>query len=272
VSLRAAELPPAPRPSLTRRLVYWAAGFEDGAIIRAAFFGMLAATLCVLAIDYLELSARDALTAGVDPSQPILPAYDPSDPGTPAGPAVTTDAKLLSQPLAISLVSGGVLALTGTIDKGAADRFAAEIAARGDYVKTVALDSPGGSVQDALAIGKLIRQNGFSTRVAPGALCASSCPLLLAGGKARLASAKSAIGVHQIYAALPAGTAPGQQAFGNAMSAAQQTTATISRYLEQMGVDAALWLHALDTPPGKLYYLTPNELVALKLVTNLSEG
>ena len=67
-----------------------------------------------------------------------------------------------------------MLALTGTIDPGAAERVKAEIDAHGEYIKTVALNSPGGAVAEALAIGKLIREKGFSTSVAAGALCASS--------------------------------------------------------------------------------------------------
>jgi hypothetical protein len=261
----------SPQRSLARRALDWAGRFEDGAIIRAAFYGMLAATLCVLVIDYLELGARDAAVPAAI-SEPILPAVDPTDPNGKPGPDVTTDHKLLEAPLTIDLGSGGTLDLTGTIDQGAAVRFATEIAARGEYVKTVALDSPGGSVEDALAIGQLIHQKGLSTSVAPGALCASSCPLLLAAGKKRLASTKSAIGVHQIYAIAPTAAHLSSRAVaGDAMSQAQKTTAEITRYLTTMGVDPALWLHALDTPPDRLYYFSVQELTALKLVTNMNE-
>ena len=34
--------------STARRLINWAAAFEDGAIIRAAFFGLLSATAVIL--------------------------------------------------------------------------------------------------------------------------------------------------------------------------------------------------------------------------------
>lgn len=52
------------------------------------------------------------------------------------------------------------------------------------------------------------------------------------------------------------------------MADAQATTARISRHLAEMGVDPALWLHALDTPPQALYYLSPKELEDYKLVTS----
>lgn len=86
---------------------------------------------------------------------------------------MTTDIEALKQPLAISLGTGGALNLVGAIDPGAAQRFADEIAARGEYVKVVSLNSPGGSVSDALAMGQLIREKGFATEVAAGAICAS---------------------------------------------------------------------------------------------------
>ena len=52
-----------------------------------------------------------------------------------------------------------------------------------------------------------------------------------------------------------------------AMADAQMTTARISRHLIDMGVDPALWLHALDTPPQALYYFSPEELAKYRLVT-----
>ncbi|MDO8360357.1 MAG: hypothetical protein Q7T08_09995 [Devosia sp.] len=256
--------------SIPRRIIHWAAAFEDGAIIRAAFFGLLSATAVILWLDYSELSAQSP-TAIAPALSPILPAFDPKSPGGAAGPEVTTPTEMLRQPLEVALTSGGVLALTGTIDPGAADRVAAEIAAHGEYITTVALDSPGGAVADALAIGKLIRDNGFTTSVAAGALCASSCPLVFAGGKQRLATAQSAIGVHQIYAAAPTGSLTSRlAAAGTAMSEAQSMTAEISRYLGSMGISDEVWLRALETPPDRLSYFSTAELIDLKLVTKLT--
>ena len=247
------------------------AGIEDGAIIRTAFFAMLLGTAAVLFIDYRELNETTALSLGL-PATPILPAFDPDSPAAPAGPQVTTDPQLLTAPLTVTLAKGGVLELTGTIDPGAFERVLAEVTARGEYVTTVALNSPGGSVEDAIKIGALLLVNEFTTSVAPGAICASSCPLILAGGKLRLASAQSAIGVHQIYAALPADQLPmGLRGAGDAISNAQKTTAAITRYLNQTGVDPALWLHALETPPERLYYFSPAELTQYRLITTLSD-
>ena len=158
--------------------------------------------------------------------------------------------------------SGGVLRVSGTIDPGSAERFAAEIARVGEYVKRIELNSPGGSVRDALAISRAIRERELDTAVADGALCASSCPLILAGGKARHASSAAAIGVHQVF--IPQGELRNAD---NEVSGTQALTAEITRHLEAMGVDPALWLHALETPPSQLYYLTPEELQTYRLAT-----
>jgi hypothetical protein len=85
----------------------------------------------------------------------------------------------------------------------------------------------------------------------------------MAGGKERTAGPKAAIGVHQFYAATPAETGPAQ-----VMADAQATTARISRHLQTMGVDPAIWLHALDTPPRALYYLSGDEMSEYRLVTD----
>jgi hypothetical protein len=252
-----------------RRLIAFLAGFEDGAIMRVAFFGLLIGTLSVLYVDYRELTANEGAALAM-PMQPILPPVDPTGPAQGPMPAITTNPDLLNDPLAIALEPGGVLSLTGTIDIGAAERFATEIAARGEYVRTIALDSPGGSVEDALAIAALIHDKGFATSVAAGALCASSCPLVFAAGKTRLATPQSAIGVHQIYAAQLSGDPQAAlRVAGAAMSDAQTTTARITRFLATTGVDPSVWVHALETPPDRLYYFTPEELTQYRLVTEL---
>lgn len=256
--------------SVTRRLINWAAAFEDGAIIRAAFFGLLSATAVILYLDYNELRAS---TPDAQPSQmaPILPAFDPSRPAGAPGPDVTTPMEMLRQPLDIRLGSGGTLDVTGTILPGSALAFADAIEAFGEYVKVVALDSPGGSVGDALEMGRLIRARGFTTSVAAGAMCASSCPLVFAGGKERLATAASVIAVHQIYAAAPSDVSMASrlEAAGNAMSEAQSMTAQISRYMIAMGVDPEVWLRALETPPDRLSYFSGDDLARLKLATRV---
>ena len=116
--------------SAARRFVNWAAAFEDGALIRAAFFGLLSATGVILYLDYTELNGRHPL-ALPNELTPILPAFDPSSPGGGPGPAISTPMETLRAPLEVKLTSGGVLAVTGTIMPGSAEAFAGEIESYG---------------------------------------------------------------------------------------------------------------------------------------------
>lgn len=265
----AASSTPGKVKTRRRGLVEWLAGWEDGAIMRFAFFGLLIGTVAVLYVDYHELTAGEG--AGLSmPSRPILPPASTDGPADGAMPRITTSPELLEQSLQIALGSGGALHLTGTFDIGSADRFTAEIAARGEYVETVVLDSPGGSVFDALAIGRLIKERELTTQVEAGSLCASSCPIVFASGAERIASANAAIGLHQMYAAaISAEPLEALRVAGTAMADAQTTTGQIIAHLTEAGVDPALWLHALETPPNRLYYLSPEEMTALRLVTEL---
>lgn len=257
---------PAPRKSAGRAFIERMAAIEDGAILKTVFFAMLAGAAWVLASDYFELNSIQPADLAVQPGDPLLPAVerpeiDPDNPAYRPLEHITTPPEQLAEPLSIELVGGGVLMLSGTIVPGAATRFADEIGRRGDYVETVALNSPGGSVEDALVIGRLIRENGYDTAVGDGALCGSSCPLVLAGGVERIVSDNAAVGVHQIYA----GAGGDQIGSAQAMSDAQSVTARIARYLEEMGIDPLVWINAMETPPDRLYFLTMDELEQARL-------
>jgi hypothetical protein len=133
-------------------------------------------------------------------------------------------------------------------------------------VNTVVLHSPGGSVIDALDMGRLIRKKGFATEVEDGRYCASSCPLVFAGGVERRAEAKAAIGVHQVTAVAHDGTTHP----ADGVQRVQRISAECQRYLRDMGIDALVWIHAMETPVDQLFYFKPEELLVLKLATPAS--
>jgi hypothetical protein len=237
---------------------------------RWVFRGLLLGAIGVLALDLHDMSRENGWWAhtAAPPSvtsDPILPPVIQTDaPIPPDDPRrfVTAGEDTLGRPMTFTLGSGGVLAAEGSIDAGSAARLASELESRGEYVQVLSLNSPGGALDDAMAMAKLVRERNLATVVADGALCASSCPLLLAGGLTRTVGPKAAVGVHQFYSGAARPAEPAQ-----AMADAQMTTARISRHLAEMGVDPALWLHALDTPPQALYYLSSEELAKYRLVT-----
>jgi hypothetical protein len=257
--------------SLRSWVLNWLGGTPDDDVLRWLYRGLLAATVTVVALDYVNLRnvAAERATAGLPTteqpaSQLPLPARKYG--GGRAAPGRQPDAALRDK-MAFELVGDGRLMATGTIMFGTADQFAAEVAKRGSYIKTVVLRSPGGSVRDALAMGRLIRQKQFATEVEGGRYCASSCPLIFAGGVERRAAPNAAIGVHEVAA-----VGGDNLSAAASMQDAQQISAECQQYLRDMGVDLQVWIHAMDTPREELYYLQPAELLALKLATAVDDG
>jgi len=240
----------------------WLPDRPDEFILRWVLRALVAATISVVALDYQVLDAalkeRDALPRETPAPEPLPPAKRSRE-SAPKLPGRIPNAKL-REAMSFELAANGRLLATGTITPGIARAFAEEVDKRGSYVKTVVLHSPGGSVQDALSMGRLIREKGFATEVAAGDYCASSCPLVFAGGVQRTAGKGAAIGVHQIYAFDDASS-------GTGMAGAQHVSALCQKHLRDMGVDLGLWIHAMETPKEQLYYFKPAELISLKLAT-----
>lgn len=249
---------------LRARFNTWLNGRPDDAVLRKLFAVMIAGTVTVLALDYFELSGlRDQVTAAIpDLSTDAAPAALPGDDQPTIGPLRRPDSQLAAQ-MTFDLQADGRLRATGTIQPGTAKAFAAEIEKRGSYIKTVVLHSPGGSVTDALEMGRLIRKRNFATLVEAERYCASSCPLVFAGGVERRAGEKAIIGVHQV-SALTRDNSP-----ADGMADAQRVSAACQKYLREMGVDLEVWMHAMETPKEKLYSFKKAELLALKLATEI---
>ncbi len=246
----------------------WLNNHPDDRILNWLFSALIVATVSVVGLDYYQMLAGDpdgeasiSSPAG-DPSPSLLPSILPNfNPGKNRIAMPKPNGKL-SEKMTFELLGDGKLHAVGMIYVGAFDAFKAEVEKRGGYVKTVVLNSTGGSVYDALAMGRLIRDKKFATVVENGGYCASSCPLVFAGGVERSAGEKAVIGVHQAFS-------PGDPGFDGArgMAEALKISAGCQKYLAEMGVDLQLWVHAMETPKDELYFLKPDELISLKLAT-----
>jgi hypothetical protein len=263
--------------TLQQRFEAWLADRADEAILRLIFRSVLAVAITVLALDVAnmqgwttspDLAAAPAETREDSPAL-NLPSLVPSilTPLLPGGDrrlmALPQPDGVLGQPMTFDLLSGGKLMATGTITPGISQSFATEVAKHGDYIKTVVLNSPGGSVIDALAMGRLIRERKFTTEVEAGKYCASSCPLVFAGGVERRAGNKAAIGVHQVAVSAADVLGPPR----DEMSIAQNISARCQRYLGDMGISLQVWVHAMETPHDRLFVFKPDELKSLNIVT-----
>ncbi|UFZ03190.1 hypothetical protein LQG66_28715 [Bradyrhizobium ontarionense] len=263
--------------ALNRRIHAWLSDNPDESILRWVFRTILVVTVAVLVADLVELNAPAVSSDAAPPQldiqreQPDLPAEPPSvlAPLMKRLMPLPQGDRALQQPIQFELRGGARLFATGTITPGSARAFADEVERHGEYVKTIVLNSPGGSVADALAMGRLIRARKFATEVEAGKYCASSCPLVFAGGVERRAGDRATIGVHQIAAAPTTATAVRS---GNDMSLAQNISARCQRHLAEMGVDLKVWVHAMETPHDQLFTFKPDELKALNLVTAAPES
>jgi hypothetical protein len=262
---------------LQQRFHAWLSGNASDQILRWVFRSVVVVTIAVLAVDLATtngwISNPDPLTpAETWPASPESGLRNLPSILAPLLPGV--DKRLvplpqpqgaMAKPMTFELVGGGRLMASGTITPGISEAFADEVGKRGDYIKTVVLNSPGGSVGDALAMGRLIRESKFATEVEAGKTCASSCPLVFAGGVERRAGDRAAIGVHQVAAMASAGSPPRDE-----MDLAQRISARCQRYLGDMGVNFQAWVHAMETPHDKLFIFTPDELKSLNVVTSAS--
>jgi hypothetical protein len=192
----------------------------------------------------------------------LAPGEAPSGPGFPGDGRVPRRLTWATAEIA----GAPALLLTGAIAPGDAARFADHLDGLENRPDTVALHSPGGSVRDALEIGRRLRTEGLATRVGPDAACFSACPYILAGGVRRTVSRTAMVGVHQHYfgenAILPAFMA---------VEDIQSAQADVMTYLDEMGIDPLLMVKAMQTPPDDIYILVASELEGLALATELAD-
>jgi hypothetical protein len=190
-----------------------------------------------------------------------LPSGWPAGPGFPQDAAVPPSLTFTAVDLA---GHEGALLLTGAIANGDARRFQEHLAAMAEAPLAIALHSPGGIVDEALDIGRTIREAGLTVIVAAGASCFSACPYILAAGQRRIASTDALVGVHQHYfgenTLLPAFLA---------VSDVQAGQGAVMVYLDEMGIDPRIMVKALTTRPDDIYIFLPEELQSFGLVTEM---
>ena len=161
---------------------------------------------------------------------------------------------------------GSVVLLQGAIETGDASRLEVFIDDLPEPPEMVALNSPGGTVAEALAIGQSLKERQFDTVVPTGMVCVSSCPYIFAAGDQRIAFSGGALGLHQHYYDTP-NLLPAFWAVENIQQGQGMTMA----YLIEMGIDPSLMLYSLNTPPDDIYVLVEAELLETRLATEVRE-
>jgi hypothetical protein len=117
------------------------------------------------------------------------------------------------------------------------------------------LDSVGGSVTAAMAIGHLVRDRGFTTVVEQDKECLSACVLILAAGVERIISSRK-VGVHRPrHGVALAGLSTATQTQAN-----DQLIEDMRSYLRTMGMDDRLFTSMVAVPPDRMKVLTRVEM------------
>ncbi|AXI45960.1 hypothetical protein C1J03_07945 [Sulfitobacter sp. SK012] len=177
---------------------------------------------------------------------------DSAPPGGRPMPSTPLPGRLVLTPVA----GGTAVLLEGAISVGDAERITKQITALAPAPTRVILNSPGGSVRDALRLGRELRDAGLTTEMRENDICYSACPYLLAAGIARDIPESASVGVHQHFF--------GENTFLPAFVAVediQRGQGEVMRYFYEMGIDPLVMQHALVTPPNEIYVLLPEELL-----------
>lgn len=156
-------------------------------------------------------------------------------------------------------ISGHRIHIEGEIRKGDAQRFSkfAEFAIenREIPITIVHLNSPGGDLQEALKVGRIIRKLEFLTAVPLSASCMSSCVFILAAGVDKIREGR--VGIHRPYfTELPKGDV---DAHVKAMAAITED------YLREMNIPKSLAEAMFSIPPMEIKLLTNEEIAAYRL-------
>jgi hypothetical protein len=144
----------------------------------------------------------------------------------------------------------------------------------------VVLDSSGGSVLDAIALGRRWRGLGLRTTVGlvissderrdvlPDAYCRSMCAFLLLSGGTRTVPDGARVRVHQIWMGDRADDAKAATYSADDLMIVERDIERLAKYTFDMGGTGDLLSLALSVPPWEpLHQLTADELRLTNLVT-----
>jgi hypothetical protein len=178
------------------------------------------------------------------------------------------------------------ISATGVINEGTARDFEAFAKANDVRGATLVLDSEGGSVLAALALGRAIRGYGMTTTVgktnvlsaiegnapratlSPTASCESMCAFILLGGTRRYVPPEARVMVHQIWLGSKSKRSLEFSYTAEELGLVQRDIGSLTRYTIDMGGGAELIETALRVPPWEpMYALSREELRRMRVTT-----
>jgi len=122
------------------------------------------------------------------------------------------------------------------------------------------LNSNGGEVREAIAIGRFLRDTDFQTIVAKNSSCLSSCVFTFIGGNTRASFGQ--IGIHRPYFSDLQGN-PSAKEIREMRDKNNQNT---KKYLDDMDVAGSLFDAIQAIPPESMKILSESELISYRIV------
>ena len=163
--------------------------------------------------------------------------------------ALSQGARMFRGPLWHVTADHRVLIVTGEFTQGIAEAVEQSLAATRS-VRIVVFESPGGDVDEAMRIGRDIKQNGLETGVATE--CSSACTYSFIAGRERILLPGAQLGFHACQKAVWYVECKNQK---------------YSSYLAASGIDETFIRKALSVDPRDIWYPRPEELLAAHVIT-----
>jgi hypothetical protein len=178
------------------------------------------------------------------------------------------------------------ISATGIVTENTARDFEAFTKENDVRGATLVLDSEGGSVLAALALGRAIRRFDMTTTVgkttllpsadggtprvtlSPKAQCESMCAFILLGGARRYVPPQARVLVHQIWLGSKSKKALESSYSAEELRLVERDIGSLARYTVEMGAGIELLETALRIPPWEpMYSLSREELRRMQIVT-----
>lgn len=146
----------------------------------------------------------------------------------------------------VTVPSGGTgLVLAGIIAPGDDAKLSAALAGT-PRPRRLSLESLGGNVQAALALGETVRREGLATTVPARGVCASACGLVWLAGTPRAMGPDAHVGLHAAY--LRRNGVSVETGAANAL---------IGAYLGRLGFDDKAIVYLTSAAPDEMTWILP---------------
>jgi hypothetical protein len=145
-----------------------------------------------------------------------------------------------------------VIALDDDIAAGNAEAIEALLSATnraGGLISALRLDSPGGSLAEAIKLADLVRRAKLPTVVAAGSRCVSACFVVFAAGIEKFADYDALIGIHGV-----------SDKFGRETPQTGAATIAMARIVSGFGVPPRIIGQMVITPAREITWLAPEDL------------